>query len=64
MNFLRLSGCSTDFETCSARDGGAADDEQVDAGGDDGLVELLRALRRERAGDGDARRADLGEPLA
>ena len=60
MNFLRLSG-SWFFETCSARDRGAADDEEVDAGGDDGLVELLRALRRERAGDGDAGGADLGE---
>jgi len=27
------------------RDRGAADDEQVDAGGDDGLVQFLGALR-------------------
>jgi hypothetical protein len=32
---------------------GAADDEEVDAGGDDGLVELLRALRGEGSGDRD-----------
>ena len=46
------------------RHGRAADDEEVDAGGDDGLVELLRALRGQRAGDGDAGGADLGEPVA
>ena len=34
----------------------AADDEQVDAGVDDGLPQLLGALRGEGAGDGDARR--------
>ena len=42
-------------------DGGAADDEQVDARLDHRLVELLRALRGERAGDRHAARADLGE---
>jgi hypothetical protein len=43
------------------RDGRAADDVQVDSGGDHGLVELLGALRRERRGDGDTGGADLGE---
>ena len=42
----------------------AADDEQVDAGRDDGLVQLLRALRREGTGDGDPAGADLGEAIA
>ena len=44
-------------------DGGAADDEQVDAGVDDGLVVLLGALRAEGAGDRDTGGADLGEAL-
>ena len=43
---------------------GAADHEQVDAGVDDGLVQLLGALRRQGARHRDAGRADLGEPLA
>ena len=41
----------------------AADHEHVDARVDDGLGELAGALRRQRAGDGDARVADLAEPL-
>ena len=45
------------------RDGRAADDEQVDAGVDDGLPELLGALRGQGAGDGDAGVADLAQPL-
>ena len=40
---------------------GAADDEQVDAGCCDGVVELLGALRGEGAGDRDTAVADLGE---
>ena len=63
MNFLRFSGC-VDRRHVLGRDRGAADDEQVDARGDDGLVELLRALRREGSGDRHSRRADLGEALA
>src|SRR5690606_28032380 len=43
-------------------DGGAPDDEQVDAGSGNGLVELLGALRRERSGDGDPGGTDLGQP--
>ena len=46
------------------RHGGAADDEQVDPGGGDGLPQLLGALRAQRAGDGDAGGADLGEAVA
>ena len=38
------------------RDGGAADDEEVDPGVDDGLPQLLGALRGEGTGDGDTRR--------
>ena len=44
MNFLRLSG-STVLRDVLGGDRRAADDEEVDAGVDDGLVELLRALR-------------------
>ena len=61
MNFLRLSGSWPAGDVLGG-DRRAADDEHVDARVDDGLVELLGALRRERAGDGDARGADLGEP--
>src|SRR5690606_28035589 len=41
--------------------GRAADDEEVDTRLDDGLVELLRALRGERAGDRDTGCPDLGD---
>ncbi|SIH95672.1 Uncharacterised protein [Mycobacteroides abscessus subsp. abscessus] len=43
------------------RDGRAADDEDVDAGIDDGLVELLGPLRGQGTGHGDAGFADLLE---
>ena len=46
------------------RDGRAPDDEEVDAGGDDGLVELLRALRRQGARDRHARVPDLLQAVA
>ena len=45
------------------RHGGATDDEQVDPGVDDGLPQLLGALRGEGTGDGDAGVADLAQPL-
>ncbi len=44
-------------------DGGAADDEQVHTGLDDGAPVLLRALWGELARHGDAAGADLLEPL-
>lgn len=44
------------------RDRGAADDEDVDSGIDDGLVELLGPLRCQSTGDGDSCFADLFEP--
>ena len=44
-------------------DRGAPDDEQVDAGVDDGLVVLLRALRTEGARHRHPGRADLGDAL-
>ncbi len=42
---------------------GAADHEQVDAGLEHGGIVVLGALRGQRAGDGDARVADLVETL-
>jgi hypothetical protein len=45
------------------RDGGAADDEQVDPGIHDGLPQLLGALGGERAGDRDPGIPDLAQPL-
>src|SRR5699024_3029019 len=45
-------------------DGGAADEEQVHAGVHDRLPVLLRALRRQRTGGGDARIPQLLEPVA
>src|SRR5690242_13319811 len=46
------------------RNGCAADDEQVDACSDDGFVELLGALRRQCARDGDTASAHLCQALA
>ena len=45
------------------RDRRAADDEEVDAGVDDGLPVLLGALRRQGAGDGDPGLTQLAQPL-
>ena len=63
MNFFRLSGSAVLRDVLGA-DRRAADDEQVDAGVDDRLVEVLRALRAEGAGDGHPGCADLGEARA
>ena len=62
MNSLRFSGSAFE-ETCSARHGGPADHEHVDARVDHGLGELLGALRRQRSGHRDAGLADLAQPL-
>ena len=43
------------------RDGGAADDKDVDAGGHHGLVVFLGALRGQGAGNGDAGGTDFGQ---
>lgn len=45
------------------RDGRAADDEEVDAGLDDGAPVLLGALRGQRSGDGDPGPAQLLDPV-
>src|SRR5699024_4940376 len=45
-------------------DGGAADEEQVHSGVDDGLPVLLGALRGQRAGGRDPGVAQLLDPLA
>ena len=58
MNRLRLSG-SAPARDVLGRDGRAADDEEVDAGLDDGAPVLLGALRGQRAGDGDPGPAQL-----
>ncbi len=60
MNCFRFSG-SWSLETCSAETVVPADDEDVHAGGHDGLVVLLGALRGERAGDGHAGGPDFGQ---
>ena len=62
MNRLRFSGSARPGHVLG-RHRGAADDEQVDPGVDDGLPQLLGALRGERAGHGDTRVADLAQPL-
>ncbi len=49
MNSLRFSGSAT-VETCSARDRGAADHEEVDTGS----TTTPRELRAVRCGDSDA----------
>ena len=62
MKRLRFSGSARPGHVLG-RHRGAADDEQVDPGIDDGLPQLLGALRGEGAGDGDAGGADLAQPL-
>ena len=61
MNSLRFSGSAWP-ETCSAETVVPRITNMSHAGVDDGLRELLGALRGQRAGDGDARVAHLLEP--
>lgn len=53
MNFFRSRGCSF-FDTCSADTVVPRITKMSTPHGEDGLVELLRALRREGARDGHA----------